>query len=470
MDLNTESPIYTHSDALFVAFVKKHRPKSISFDAIVDLIALLRMHDFDSSQVTFDNVTDMVMYTAENSRISALQRACKKTYVHLPVPQLIVDLVADHLAQESASIFAEKFRFRYCPSRAALLNMALVHRTWTNAAQRVLRQRITFNDSFDSLEGPAIGPWVREMLYMPENYPQTHPSFLVASRACPNVRDLCIAFPRLSHTGPMNEIIKQLPSFCNLTRLGLRNYNCDFDTIDLYKGFKDCVRELEISFLRILQKLPALKTLALWNWNSVLSDPSLFSQIEFGETDPSSLALTSLSWKGGRGMNDIMLPYILCLSKRLTTLELDDYAFFECIESPAASQVVYDKLSEISCFRFHVNFERNKTGCFDLFTKYVKLQQLTIVIWGSLGAPVRTIASTLEHLWIHYSYCHNINAQGICIVETIKRLSNLKTLTITPYDGYVTKLKQFEFKEVQTYCSEKSIELILRDTWPPPFA
>ena len=36
------------------------------------------------------------------------RRACKKTYLYLTVPQLVVDL-ADHLAQEYTVIFEEDF-------------------------------------------------------------------------------------------------------------------------------------------------------------------------------------------------------------------------------------------------------------------------------------------------------------------------------------------------------------------------
>ena len=472
MDLNTESPIHTHSDALFVAFVNKHRPNSISFDAIDDLIALLRMHDFDSSQITFDNATDMMMYNAENSRISALQRASTKTYVHLPVPQLIVDLVADHLAQESTSIFAQEFFIRDCPSRAALLNMALVHRTWTNAAQRVLRQRITFNDSVGSLEGLALGPWVREMVYMPEDYFQTLPSFLEARRACPNICNLCIILPgfiecdHISTATAINEIIEDLPNFPNLTRLCLRNFSVSCDITPCHMS--DFSKQLGLSFIRILPKLTALKTLALYNWPIVPSEPTFSSLALSDEIDPPNLDLTSLSCD----IADRFLPYILRLSNGLTSLELDSYAFDESIESPAASKVVYDKLSEISSFRFRVDVRRKEPDCFDLFTKCVKLRQLTIDIADKLLVePVQTISSTLEHLWIHYSYCDKDESQDRCIVETVKRLSNLKTLTITTIDRRRGQGPLFVFKEVPTYCSEKSIELIIKyDTWLPPFA
>ena len=455
--LNVEVPTYSQSDDLFVTFTQKH--DTLPLDAIDDLIALLRMREFDSSQITFDNTLDMMRYIAEHSRINALQRASKKTYPRLPVPPLVVDLVADHLAQESMSMMSSGFTD--CPNRATLHKMALVHRSWTNTAQRILHQRIVISGIENLRNMPLFGPRVRELSFrlLPKIDIETASCLVCVRHACPNIHNLRLDIPNASKCPAFNEFIKELLNFSSLRRLRL-------DT------FGECSPDLRF-FFQMLPKMTTLKSLAL----ALSSDKLLVSeQMPGDETQQYSPALTLLSYTVYWSVDGIerSLPYIFRSGSGLTRLELNFLDFLKFIKSPVALQAVYSVLSEITDLRFHVSPISAQKGSFDILTKCVKLLQLTIVAHGGVSAaPVQTIPDTLEHLWIHYDYLGHpdyVPYQGECILKTIKRLPNLKTLTITVIEAVETLDDPFVFEEAHVYCLEKGIELTMKfgaDHLPP---
>lgn len=451
--MDSDIPRRTHSDALLVAFAQKH--EALPLDIINDFITLLRMRNFKSTQVAFDSVFKIPRHLVEQAQINAQQWALKSDS-HLPVPQRVVSLVANHLAQYSLSIFSEDRR--RCPNRATLFNMTLVHRSWTNAAQCHLRQRIVIlgkRDISDLRSMPHFSPWVRDIYYEPRSRmkPEQFVPFLIeVLRACPNVRNLRLVpfFAYGSETAVFNEVVKELPNLSCLEHLWLENSRFSIGSPDLRL------------FLQTLPKLTTLKVLTLHNWTDESSQVNSLERVS--DMEPLSPALISLSYKS-RHMIDInLLSSIFRPGSGLVNLELEYCQFFKELKSLFALQAVQSVLSDITNFRFHVkqNSEEQDSedpDCFDPLMACVKLQQLTIVIHEEpLITPVMTIPSTLQHLWIHHKkIIPSYDGTDECIFQTIKPLPNLKMLTITFYDP-----NELAFEEVTAYCSKKRIELIIK--------
>ena len=151
----------------------------------------------------------------------------------------------------------------------------------------------------------------------------------------------------------------------------------------------------------------------------------------------------------------------------MTSLELDYLHFVEICRSPSALQATYSILTDITNFRFCALSDRS----IDHLTHCVKLRQLTIEM-RELYSPVQTIPTILEHLWIHYSKRGPRRwRQDTPLVETIRRLPNLKTLTMTAEHRFEEYEDTLAFEEVPEYCSRNGIELIMKFSSDlPPFS
>ena len=84
-----------------------------------------------------------------------------------PVPDLIVSLVANHLDSERTAFHRIVNQMDHrCEADQVLQTMAVVHRSWTDTAQHVLRRRIVVSGRtamFSLLQSPHVGPWVRDL-------------------------------------------------------------------------------------------------------------------------------------------------------------------------------------------------------------------------------------------------------------------------------------------------------------------
>ena len=461
-DLGPVIPFRTDSDALLAIFIRSHT--SVDVHVLNDFIALLRTPDFDSTKVTFDNVAGINSHIAMQWQDSIHERAYEKTYSRPPVPLVVVELVADYLVRESPSIFAKYFSSS--KSYKALLNMALVHRSWTSVAQWLLRRRIVSNpDRLGLLRYmPQLGPWVREFRYHDEHTGFVWDSHVIATnlveilRACPNIRDFRVVASNHTHKNisAFDKLINELPHVSCLERLCFE--------------WQDESPDLRL-FLSVLPRLTKLKTLTLKDWTDGSSDLDPNMQIPLDEIELPGPALTSLSYKAYRIKRSHLLPFIF-RSCGLTSLEIPDTSFFHNLglSSPQEIQAVDTVLSRITNFRFHV-YLKNK-DCFSPLLECTNLRRLTIFIHiQAFSAPILMIPGTLEHLWVHYMIVTPDDAvQDGYIVDTIQRLPNLKTLTIT--SGHLRKgtSELMVFEELPAYCSEKGIELSIElDLVLPPF-
>ena len=467
-----EIPFRTHSDALLAVLVRKH--SSADVNLLNDFIALLHAPEFESTELTFGNTTDVYRHLAEQWQNSIQQRAFTKTYSRLPVPQVVVELVADYLARESPSIFDPEYTLWAGPSHNALYNMAFVHRSWTNAAQCQLRRRIIARgerEIYDLRRKPQLGPWVREFFYNPygcslkDDLHQFSSAFVEVLRACPNIRDLrYLSFiSEYSKPSSLDEVFNELSNLSGLERLS-------FESPESWN-----VSPYLRSFLQVLPRLTSLKTLALVDLTDGFPHLDHSEQIPLDEIELPGPTLTHLSYSATYIHDRYLLPLIFRLSSGLTTLEIPDPKFFTKLSSPLDIQAVDTVLSGITDFRFYTFSD---PSYFDILLKCVKLRRLTIVVpVKAFQTPILTIPNTVEHLWLHYKYLHSTDEdQDELILYTIKRLPNLRTLTITTSrsldhnDGMYPfmPLELFSSAELPAYCSEKWIELAIKSDFSLP--
>ena len=166
--LRTKVPFPTSSDALFAAFYFKYAEVKIRvFD---DILSLLQHPAFDSKELTlrvtedlYDHVSNQRMLDMETRQLRGMR--IKKR--NRSMPALILDLLVEYLDSvrmpfhEMVSLGGGQ-----CPSDQILRTMALVHRSWTDPAQRVLRRRVLVTGQKAMrllLQSPFLGPWVRDL-------------------------------------------------------------------------------------------------------------------------------------------------------------------------------------------------------------------------------------------------------------------------------------------------------------------
>lgn len=141
------------------------------------------------------------------------------------------------------------------------------------------------------------------------------------------------------------------------------------------------------------------------------------------------------------------------------SLEIRDTTLFKELTLPQELRAMSTVLSGITNVLSTCSHEQ---PCSEHLRNCVKLRQLTLVfLTGAHSAPVLAIPNMLEHLWVHYHFVTREDVvQDEFIVDTIRRLPNLKTQTITNRKSTEQTPEQMVFEEVPAYCSEKGIGLI----------
>lgn len=226
-----------------------------------DLLALFRRKDFRLDQVTIqkpENVMDHIMSQRQliaeerNSKSPEVTDAESRLHRHPPTPTLIPELLAEYLDSQHIPFHLAIERAAYDrqeppggETKRTLEAMSLVHRSWTDIAQRYLRRRFFISGFMPSvLYSPQIGPWVRQLSFYndeahrPEG--QDMPRLLTGIlKRCPNITHLHLHDFRLPgddgdkeveiqvyETGHLietpHDIIAQLADMKHLEHLSLR--------------------------------------------------------------------------------------------------------------------------------------------------------------------------------------------------------------------------------------------------------
>lgn len=178
---------YIHSSLLFTSpadallgslFIKYKN--TVPIELFDDLLALFRHSDFQTDAVSFKKTEDILDHIALQRRLIASNRNQVRKQDQKPAQSvlagysrssgLIPELLAEFVDSHKVPFHQAVARFRYnpelwCEMSDMLANMSLVHRTWTDAAQRRLRRRVHVDryNMLDFLKNTQVGPWVREL-------------------------------------------------------------------------------------------------------------------------------------------------------------------------------------------------------------------------------------------------------------------------------------------------------------------
>lgn len=167
-NLHASAKFPTSSDALFASIFVKYEKLPLSlFD---DLLSLFRHNEFHHSDVTMQKAEDIMDHIAEGRRASAREREkrCiqKTAQTDCPVPTLVVDLVVEQIKSQRQPLTDFNWtRLPACEASSTLREMSLVHSSWAEITQRVLRERL-FVDKMQLhfiFKSPLLGPWIREL-------------------------------------------------------------------------------------------------------------------------------------------------------------------------------------------------------------------------------------------------------------------------------------------------------------------
>ena len=199
-ELYTRVEFPTPSDALFAALIAKYT--NASMELFDDLLSLFRHPEFVSKEVTLRYTEDAFTHISEQRKLNAKVRQVEhqvddtnEEQTIQPVPGLAVGLVADYL--DSARTPFHRVvcqRTHECDADRTLRVMALVHRSWTDAAQYSLRRRIVAGGRGMFrllLQSPILGPWVRELSLKLEGRDGDSPRLIgEILKKCPSVKRL----------------------------------------------------------------------------------------------------------------------------------------------------------------------------------------------------------------------------------------------------------------------------------------
>lgn len=178
--IHSSLPFSSPADALLGSLFVKYK-STVPMVLFDDLLALFRHSDFQTDAVSFKKTEDILDHIALQRRMIARNR----NQVRKPDQNTAQSFLAGYsrssgLIPELLAEFVDSQRLPFhhhdlvptlshnqqlCEMSDMLVNMSLVHRTWTDAAQRRSRRRIHVDqsDMQDFLKSTKIGPWVREL-------------------------------------------------------------------------------------------------------------------------------------------------------------------------------------------------------------------------------------------------------------------------------------------------------------------
>lgn len=487
----------TTSDALFASLVLKY--DKIPWQLFDDLLSLFQHGSFSSNDVSFKNTEDIYDTIACERAAAASRRtmawrnqgeATTGGRVGRPPQglQLVAELVSQYLSEQRtpytrSTNITPGLHFVKDTIDEMLNALSLVHRCWTDSAQRCLRQRIQvkgYKNLRLQLGSPNTGYWVRELWFRDKF--ECHPNFEVDGpespadkmqsmyniiRRCPNIRHLVLdgvlsKDVKLS-IGPTN----LLGLLRSLEHLVLSQLAMDHDHL--------------VDLCTALPELRHLKSLCIVNWghqhdyestdNSIIIPESLLEKSPFPSLK--SLALVAhvglkgqwprsfasfFSWlvtpRTGYALRELELTYTgrgrhsLSEGNSVNLLNLLD---------PAASS--------LKKLRLYVPRLADVSSYIPLFTS---LQYLSLIFdENTYEQATMTLPNCLRTLHIHYGfYTSPSRSEDSRLLSQLMASPCVRNLILTsPRDMNLTN-----FPQTNDHCILHSIEFtIQKQSIPPPF-
>ncbi|KAH8104980.1 hypothetical protein DFH11DRAFT_1836285 [Phellopilus nigrolimitatus] len=245
----------SESDALLASllFGGQERPQ-LSLSVFDDLLRLHRDPAFKIDEISFTSGVDVLCQIADSRRQTAHERSWPQSALTAtlttPIPLTIVDLVVDTITADlpvdlNRFLFNRKGGNRFTYSThvnflhndlETLRSMCLVHRSWTNSVQRVMRRGVQTIGSLglhSLFRNPLFGPWTRHIQFAMPNF-ESHEKdedrsdemfALLAAlpHVAPNVTTLVIWAPfNADEFGPhVIDAIRSLADFQDLKQLNV---------------------------------------------------------------------------------------------------------------------------------------------------------------------------------------------------------------------------------------------------------
>ena len=276
----------TTSDALFACLLSKY--DGLAWALVDDILELFQNIKFNAKEVTFRRMEDYCERVSQERRVLAQARSAHSTHTYgrhgsvMDMPSLVLDLTAAQLF-EDWDPHVDHPDNTPIDEETTLLNMSLVHRSWTPVAQGWLRRRLIVGKMSKLgklLESPHLGPWVSELqcsdeksnhLFKNEPSSREMTRFLCGIiQKCPNLKKFYLR--------STNKLDTTEYSFFNclssLTMLeDLRLHCSDFHGVYAYEASE--------AFWGSLKSLTSLKSLSLFtffdNFHAAVDVPDYLS-------------------------------------------------------------------------------------------------------------------------------------------------------------------------------------------------
>ncbi|KAL5529727.1 hypothetical protein ACEPAG_5712 [Sanghuangporus baumii] len=493
--LHVTIPCKSSSDALLTSLTVA-LSDDLSSNVLDAFLNIFQDPAFCSKDVTFKNAQDISKHVSEQRKRVAQKRSLavpeflshgrsslygsETRNLYGGVPHLIIDMVAQQLASEMMpmadqvdwdTIVCNTADTR-CPREQDLLNMALVHRTWTPAATRALRPRVKLTGSRNLqafLRSPRMGPWLREFYFVEsleaENSREMVRLLEYFIRNTPNLRKLAIrTWWRLGIQEPyaLDSVVSELAHLRKLESLWLFTN----------RGHIACLPTLA----SVLPHLRSLKKLHLRNWMTGTQEDGTVKETlrKLISTTSSSARLTTLAFVDG-GANDttlIFLPWLL-RDCPLTNLELHtkDICRLQNGDASPVFQSLRPYLSQLSTLRLHYSSLNDDKECRTEFLQScTNLRTLSIII--GLHHELNEFPASIEYLHVHFSTIWPISGQRLFeALEPQESHTKLRTIHLTkdPIDVLLEtelfgeedqeELEAWNIDDVMQLCDQRRIEL-----------
>ncbi|EJD02443.1 uncharacterized protein FOMMEDRAFT_157656 [Fomitiporia mediterranea MF3/22] len=492
-NLHVTVPCKSASDALLAAF-SVDLSRDLNSNVLDAILTLVRDEKFNARDVTFGTAQDVAKHISEQRKRIAQKRALTSPH-SLPsgsnqndarmdggIPPLIIDFVAQQLAREMIPL-AEQVDWdtnmynvadAKCPREQDLLNMALVHRTWTQPVSRVLRTRAKLFgaktlQSF--LRSPRMGSWLREV-------------YFVESLDNENAREMVRLLKHLLRNAP------------NLRKLAIRTW-WRLDVRDMY-DFHQVILELEHmqhleslwlfpnrghvaclpTLCSVLPNLRSLKALYIRNWMGGPSEDEMGNTAELHNVLQSTSACSNLqtfTFVDG-GLNDTTAHFVpwLLRDSSITNLEIHtkDICRLQDGNLSPLFRALKPFLSKLKALRMHYSSLNEDKQCrTEFLTGCTNLKTLSITV--GLHHALNPLPNSVENLHVHFSTIWPVNGKQLhdVLYEQQESLKSLKKIMLTKdpsdmlagfqaaEDDEMRMENAWHIDDVKGYCEKTGIEL-----------
>lgn len=405
---------------------------------------------------------------------------------------LIVELVAEHLDTERTPFYFIATAIRpICEADNTLREMCLVHRSWTDAAQRVLRRRICVRSQYAIsliLQSPHLGPWVRDLsISTQKDYYYTSESETITNhmdtrrivceilRKCPNVVNLHLwdFRPTLHTHSPaihrLIDVIKRIGDLVFLEHLWLGNvYSCAASDLS--------------ELCKMIPRLRVLKSLSLSRWIPIGDDvggverPRMLEPADSTTSASRTLEFLSVTQVHGAdsfdrllGLSPQYMPKVLELSCADMWSDPDPLMG----EDPAwkgLPSFVYPILPFVTKLVLRDYEDEDDIG--SVIAQFPSLRFLRLCLLCDFVPfdPI-VLPNSITFVHIHYAFVPSSMRSSSVVIEMLKASSHMRKLLIT-YESHQEHRENNQvliaLGAIEDYCKANEVMLEMRESETKP--